>query len=45
MTKINLKELKNELYNYLNKIYIDTEIYPSGLIQILMSQWISKIKV
>jgi ankyrin repeat protein len=44
-TKINIKELKNELNNLLYENYIKSELYPSGLIQIVMSQWISKIKV
>ena len=44
-TNINIKELKNELYNLVNQTYIETEICPYGLIQIIISQWISKIKV
>jgi ankyrin repeat protein len=44
-TKINLKELKNELYSFVDKTYIETGVYPIGLIQVIMSQWISKIKV
>jgi hypothetical protein len=43
--KINIKELKNELNNILYEDYIKLELYPVGLIQIIMSQWISKIKV
>ena len=44
-TKINIKELKNDLNNILYEDYIKTELFPGGLIQIIMSQWINKIKV
>jgi len=44
-TKINIKELKNELNNILYENYIKPEICSGGLIQVIMSQWICKIKV
>jgi len=44
-TKINIKELKNELNNILFETYIKPEIFPGGLIQVIMSQWVCKIKV
>ena len=43
--KINIKELKNDLNNILYEDYIKTELFPGGLIQIIMSQWVCKIKV
>jgi ankyrin repeat protein len=44
-TKINIKELKNELNNILFETYIKPEICSGGLIQVIMSQWVCKIKV
>jgi ankyrin repeat protein len=44
-TKINIKELKDELNNILIKDYIKPEIVPGGLIQVIMSQWVCKLKV
>ena len=44
-SKINIKELKNRLTEILNETYIIPEIIPGGLIQIIVSQWINKIKV
>lgn len=44
-TKINIKELKNELNNILFESYIKPEIIPAGLIQVIMSQWVCKIRV
>jgi len=43
--KINTSELKKELKEYLYLSYIKPEIIPEGLIQIIVLQWISKIKV
>ena len=43
--KINIKELKNELNNILFESYIKPEIIPGGLIQVIMSQWVCKIRV
>lgn len=43
--KINIKEFKNELNAILYESYIKTELVPSGVIQIIVSQWVSKIKV
>lgn len=44
-TKINIKELKEELNNILYENYIKPEIVSAGVIQVIMSQWINKIKV
>lgn len=43
--KINTKELKNELAELLYMSYIKPEIIPEGLIQIIVLQWVYKIKV
>jgi len=43
--KINTSVLKKELQEYLYQSYIKPEIIPEGLIQIIVLQWISKIKV
>lgn len=43
--KINISELKNELNNILYESYIKSKLIPEGLIQIIMIQWINKIKV
>lgn len=43
--KINTSVLKKELQEYLYLSYIKPEIIPEGLIQIIVLQWISKIKV
>lgn len=43
--KINIRELKNELNNILYESYIKSKLIPEGLIQIIMIQWINKIKV
>lgn len=43
--KINTSVLKKELREYLYLSYIKPEIIPEGLIQIIVLQWISKIKV
>lgn len=44
-TKINTKELKQELAELLYMSYIKPEIIPEGLIQIIVLQWVYKIKV
>jgi len=41
---INIKKLKNELNENLDKTFIKTNIYTHGFIQVILSQWISKIK-
>ena len=43
--KINTKELKMELTESLYNCYLKSEILPEGLLQIIVLQWISKIKV
>ena len=43
--KINIYELKNELSELLNNIYIKPNIINEGMIQIIASRWLSKIKV
>ena len=43
--KINTKELKIELTESLYNSYLKSEIIPEGLLQIIVLQWISKIKV
>jgi len=43
--KINTSELKKELKEYLYLSYISPQIIPEGLIQIIVLQWICKIKV
>ena len=43
--KINTKELKMELTESLYNSYLKSEIIPEGLLQIIVLQWISKIKV
>ena len=43
--KINTSELKRELKEYLYLSYISPQIIPEGLIQIIVLQWICKIKV
>ena len=43
--KINTKELKMELTELLYNSYLKSEIIPEGLLQIIVLQWISKIKV
>lgn len=43
--KINTKQLKNELFENLFNSYIKTNLIPDELIQIIVSQWIYKIKV
>jgi len=43
--KINTNELKKELREFLYLSYIKPEIIPEGLIQIIVLQWVCKIKV
>lgn len=43
--KINTHELKNELSELLNDRYINPNIINEGMIQIIASRWLSKIKV
>lgn len=43
--RINTKELKHELAEILYLSYIKPEIVPDGLIQIIVLQWVYKIKV
>jgi len=43
--RINTKELKKELSELLYLSYIKPEIIPEGLIQIIVLQWVNKIKV
>ena len=43
--RINTKELKHELSELLFLSYIKPEIMPEGLIQIIVLQWVYKIKV
>lgn len=43
--RINTKELKNELAELLYLSYIKPEILPEGLVQIIVLQWVYKIKV
>ena len=43
--KIITNELKNELTKMLFESYIKNNIVPEGLIQIIVSQWVCKIKV
>jgi hypothetical protein len=43
--KINTNQLKKELTDFLYLSYIKPEIIPEGLIQIIVLQWVSKIKV
>jgi len=43
--KINTNELKKELKEFLYLSYIKPEIIPEGLIQIIVLQWVCKIKV
>ena len=43
--RINTKELKQELAELLYLSYIKPEIIPEGLIQIIVLQWVYKIKV
>ena len=44
-TKINIVDLKEELKKELYKKYIDTDIIKEGLLQTIILQWFSKIKV
>ena len=44
-TKINFNLLKNELLKLIFDIYIKDNIIPEGLLQILIVQWISKMKL
>ncbi len=43
--RINTKELKQELAELLYLSYIKPEIIPEGLVQIIVLQWVYKIKV
>ena len=43
--KLNTKQFKNELFEELFNKYIKTNLIPDELIQIIVSQWIYKIKV
>ena len=43
--KINTSELKKELKEFLYLSYIKPDIIPEGLIQIIVLQWVCKIKV
>jgi len=43
--KINTNELKKELNNLLLNLYIKPELVPEGLLEILVIQWLNKIKV
>jgi hypothetical protein len=43
--KINTNQLKKELTDFLYLSYIKPEIVPEGLIQIIVLQWVCKIKV
>ena len=43
--KINTRQLKDELKELLYHTYIESEIIPEGLIQIIVLQWLHKIKV
>lgn len=43
--KINISQLKQELKELLYILYIKPEIIPEGLIQLIVLQWIYKIKV
>jgi ankyrin repeat protein len=43
--KINTKQFKNELFENLFNSYIKNNLIPDELIQIIVSQWIYKIKV
>ncbi len=43
--KINTTQLKKELTEYLYLAYIKPELIPEGLIQIIVLQWVCKIKV
>lgn len=44
-SKININELKQELAEILYSSYIKNNIVPEGLVQTIVLQWISKIKV
>lgn len=44
-TKINTKQLKQELSEHLYKSYFNSLVLPEGLIQSCVLQWINKIKV
>jgi len=44
-SKINFKELKNELLKLIYDIYIKDNIISEGLLQIIILQWISKINI
>jgi hypothetical protein len=43
--KINLKYLKQEIFNTLKEKYINTLILTSDIINIYILQWINKLKV
>jgi hypothetical protein len=43
--KINIKSLKSELIEKLYESYIKNNLIPEGLINIIVQQWINKIKV
>jgi ankyrin repeat protein len=43
--KINILFLKNELIKLINNNYISTNLIPNTMLQIYISQWLSKIKV
>ena len=43
--KINTSQLKHELTQILYLSYIKPEIIPEGLVQLIVLQWIYKIKV
>jgi hypothetical protein len=43
--KINISFLKNELIRLINDNYISTDLIPNTMLQIYISQWLSKIKV
>ena len=44
-TKINTKQLKDELSELLFNSYVKPEIIPDGMIQVIVLQWLNKIKV
>lgn len=44
-SKINVRQLKLQLYDKLNKSYIENNIISEGLLEIIVCQWINKIKV
>jgi hypothetical protein len=43
--KINTKQLKDELTELLYNSYIKPEVLPEGLVQVIVLQWLNKIKV